>query len=156
MRRRRAWVAPACSALLLAVLTASRCAASSSSAGDVAETSGLEWLESQGVGADALDVADGQGTVVTGAVSASDVEMTSFDLGVAEEGVEVLEEYEARGGCVLAQSGYLDLLGRSWGCVIQGEGWVDICVVQEGRDGEGSTLSVIHMDSDDVARELEP
>ena len=147
-------MAPACSALLLAVLTASRCAASRSGAGDVAETSGLEWLESQGVDADALGVADGQGTVVTGAVSASDVETTSFDLGVAEEGVEVLEEYESRGDCVLAQSGYLDLLGRSWGCVIQGEGWVDICVVQEGRDEEGSTLSVIHMDADDVAREL--
>lgn len=43
--------------------TASRCAASSSSAGDVAETSGLGAAESQGVGADALDVADGQGTV---------------------------------------------------------------------------------------------
>ena len=40
--------------------------------------------------------------------------------------------------------------------MIQGEGWVDICVVQEGQDGEGSTLSVIHMDADDVARELEP
>ena len=156
MRRRRAWVAPACSALLLAVLAASRCAAPRSSAGDVAETSGLEWLESQGVDADALGVAEGQETVVAGAAAASDVETTSFDLGVAEEGVEVLEEYEARGGCVLAQSGYLDLLGRSWGCVIQGEGWVDICVVQEGRDGEGSTLSVIHMDADDVARELEP
>ena len=103
MRRRRAWVAPACSALLLAVLSVSRCAASRSSAGDVAETSGLEWLESQGVDADALGVPDGQGTVVTGAVSASDVEMTSLDLGVAEEGVEVLEEYEARGGGVLAQ-----------------------------------------------------
>ncbi|WP_407416615.1 hypothetical protein, partial [Paratractidigestivibacter faecalis] len=42
------------------------------------------------------------------------------ELPAAEEAERVLDEYAARGDCVVARSGWLDLLGRTWGCVIQG------------------------------------
>lgn len=54
--------------------------------------------------------------------------------------------------CVLAQSGYLDLLGNTWGCVIEGDGWVDVCVVRE-REG-ASTLRILRFDRGAVEDEL--
>lgn len=68
------------------------------------------------------------------------------ELPAAEEAERVLDEYVARGDCVVARSGWLDLLGRTWGCVIQGEGWVDVCVVGE-REGGGSEVGVMRMDA---------
>lgn len=68
------------------------------------------------------------------------------ELPAAEEAERVLDEYAARGDCVVARSGWLDLLGRTWGCVIQGEGWVDVCVVGE-REGGGSEVGVMRMDA---------
>ncbi len=66
------------------------------------------------------------------------------ELPAAEEAGRVLDEYAARGDCVVARSGWLDLLGRTWGCVIQGEGWVDVCVVGE-RESGGSEVGVMRM-----------
>lgn len=66
------------------------------------------------------------------------------ELPAAEEAGRVLDEYAARGDCVVARSGWLDLLGRTWGCVIQGEGWVDVCIVGE-REGGGSEVGVMRM-----------
>ena len=66
------------------------------------------------------------------------------ELPAAEEAGRVLDEYAAGGDCVVARSGWLDLLGRTWGCVIQGEGWVDVCVVGE-REGGGSEVGVMRM-----------
>lgn len=68
------------------------------------------------------------------------------ELPAAEEAERVLDEYAARGDCVVVRSGWLDLLGRTWGCVIQGEGWVDVCVVGE-REGGGSEVGVMRMDA---------
>lgn len=116
--------------------------------------SGRDWLESHGVEVDSANNDEKLGSGVSAAVSTSSVVTTECALNVCDEGAELLEGYADRGNCVLAQSGYLDLLERSWGCVIQGEGWVDICIVQEGPSGEGSTRSVIHMDASDVAEEL--
>ena len=77
------------------------------------------------------------------------VSRSESDLGVVEEGKRLLERYRGRGDCVVAQAGYLDLGGRTWGCVMQGEGWVELCVVQEGDEG-GSTVVTRRMDADDV------
>ncbi len=63
----------------------------------------------------------------------------------------MLEAYRARGDCVLASAGYLDLTGGTWGCVTQGEGWVEICIVQEDAGGDGCSVVVLHMDVEDVA-----
>lgn len=60
----------------------------------------------------------------------------------------VVEEYRSRRDCVVARAGYLDLLGKTWGCVMQGEGWVEICVVGEHEDG--CTVWVTRMDAAEV------
>ena len=75
----------------------------------------------------------------------------SSELSLEEEGSRVLERYRARGDCVLAQAGYLDLTGRVWGCVVQGDGWVEVCLVEEGDDGGGCSVSVVRMDAADAS-----
>lgn len=75
----------------------------------------------------------------------------SSELPLEEEGSRVLEGYRARGDCVLAQAGYLDLAGRVWGCVVQGDGWAEVCLVEEGNDGDGCSVSVVRMDAADVS-----
>lgn len=65
----------------------------------------------------------------------------------------LLETYRTRGPCVLAQAGYLDLLGNTWGCVIAGDGWVDVCVVRGAQ--QASSVRVMRLDRDQVAMELE-
>lgn len=63
-----------------------------------------------------------------------------------QEGVAlVLRGYRDRGDCALAQAGVLDLTGRIWGCVVQGDQWVDVCVVSEPQDHEGCELAVLHL-----------
>ena len=55
-----------------------------------------------------------------------------------------------RGDCVLASSGYLDLFGSVWGCVVEGDGWADVCLVVQADEGRVCQVSVTHLD----AREL--
>lgn len=43
----------------------------------------------------------------------------------------VLLDYKNLDGCFLACSGWLDLDGTSWGCVVGKEEWVDVCLVSE-------------------------
>ena len=54
----------------------------------------------------------------------------------------VLGRYEADGTCLLASAGYLDLFGRVWGCVVEGPGWVDVCVVEETAEGTSVVRTV--------------
>ncbi len=57
------------------------------------------------------------------------------DLPDAASGL--LEEYEGKPGTLLARSGWLDLAGRVWGCVVMGPGWVDVCLLCDGlADGQ--------------------
>ena len=78
-------------------------------------------------------------------------ERRESDRSLAEEGERVLEDYRLRGDCIVAQAGYLDLSGKVWGCVVQGAGWVELCVIREGDEG-GSEVVSWHMDADDVGR----
>lgn len=75
------------------------------------------------------------------------------ELALEDECARLLDEYEGRGDCLVAQSGYLDVTGSTWGCVMQGEGWVEICLVQEQTDGTSETV-VWHMDTSDVPEDV--
>ena len=63
---------------------------------------------------------------------------------------ELLEAYRAQRGCALVQSGYLDLAGNAWSCVVSGDGWVDVCVLaRAGDDQERSEVCVMRMEVDE-------
>lgn len=74
------------------------------------------------------------------------------DAGLEDSAAQVLEDYRDRGDCLLRQAGYLDLLGKTWGCVIEGPEWVDIVVLQEQE--AGSTKRVTRLDSQAWESEL--
>lgn len=62
--------------------------------------------------------------------------------GAAED---VLGRYRREGTCLVAYAGYLDLLGNAWGCVMEGPGWVDVCVVEEVR-GSACVVRSVRME----------
>ena len=70
---------------------------------------------------------------------------------VPEEAEALLEERRARGDCVVARSGYLDLLGGTWGCVLQGNGWSEVCVITERGEGDGCVVYTWTMRASDVS-----
>ena len=106
---------------------------------DVSDAESAMGAESAGTPQDVTGVAR-RGHVVEDSLSAlaSDEgtevseERVREALPVAAE--EVLAQYRANGTCLLMQAGYLDLLGNVWGCVTEGPGWVDVCVVEEVQD----------------------
>lgn len=75
------------------------------------------------------------------------------NLALEEAASECLRRYQEQGEAVLASAGYLDLLGRVWGCTIQGDGWVDVCVIRSDEGG-GSSVRVERLEVDAWAREL--
>lgn len=85
--------------------------------------------------------ADQEGLVVT------------VERGEAEQvATRLLSSYRDAGDCALASSGYLDLFGSVWGCVIQGDGWVDVCIVSE--EGSDSRVAVLRLEGTTVAQQL--
>lgn len=64
---------------------------------------------------------------------------------------DILTSYRDEGDCVLAQSGYLDLFGTVWSCVVYGGSWADVCVVDEMEDGKHCQLRVLHLSSSELA-----
>ena len=75
-----------------------------------------------------------------------DIGLAAVANGVQEAATELVRQYEQRGDCVLVRSGYLDLSGRVWSMVVEGSGWVDVCIVQSA-DGGTSETKVMHMDA---------
>ena len=65
---------------------------------------------------------------------------------LTEEAQTILVGYRQRKDCVLVRAGYVDLVGQAWSCVIQGDGWVDICVVRETDVGR-SKVSVSRIEN---------
>ena len=98
----------------------------------------LDAVVEEGSSSYALDLLDG-----------AECSRRESDRPLPEEGERVLEGYRLRGDCIVARAGYLDLSGKVWGCVVQGAGWVDLCVIREGDEG-GSEVVSWHMDADDV------
>ena len=70
-------------------------------------------------------------------------------LPLEEEAACVLERRRQEGNCVVARSGYLDLSGRVWGCVLQGDGWSEVIVVLEG-DGDGCDVLSCRLDAREI------
>ena len=59
------------------------------------------------------------------------------DRDLPDAAAALLAEYGAEPGTLLARSGWLDLVGRVWGCVVMGPGWVDVCLLSDGQsDGQ--------------------
>lgn len=67
-----------------------------------------------------------------------------------------LETYRDTSPCVLLDSGYLDVSGNAWACLVQGGDWVEVCVVRSAADGQGSSVATVRMDIDEWERELGP
>lgn len=91
----------------------------------------------------------------TGATPPADQEglVVTVERGEAEQvATRLLSSYREAGNCALASSGYLDLFGSVWGCVVQGDGWVDVCIVSE--EGSDSRVAVLRLEGAAVAREL--
>ncbi len=94
----------------------------------------------------------GDAALLAGEVaSVSGAQLLESELDVREAAARVLGERRAAGDCVVARSGYLDLSGRTWGCVLQGSGWVEVVVVSEDAGGDGSEVVTMRMDAEDVA-----
>jgi len=81
-----------------------------------------------------------------GALSEDKITKKTVRVGVAAEAAEVLFSYKREGSCVLVRSGYLDFVGEVWSCIVQGDGWVDLCVVRGIEDGAASELTQVRMD----------
>ncbi len=85
---------------------------------------------------------------------ASETEDPSGTSAVPEAAASLVREYEQRSDCVLVRSGYLDLSGQVWSMVVEGAGWVDVCIVQDANDGTSET-KVMHMDVSEWAASLD-
>ena len=68
---------------------------------------------------------------------------------------ELLQTYRDQGDCVLAQEGYLDLLGNVWGCVVFGGSWADVCLVGQQEQGESCEVQVLHLGAQELAQLFE-
>lgn len=133
----RAWAAPLALGLLVAAAAvfAPRERDAAGGMGDRAEEA-------------ARSLGGAEGETASGVLGSAEERSYESPLSLEGEGARLVEEYGARGDCVMAQAGYLDLSGSVWGCVMQGGGWVDICVVRDVEGGKGSCVVVWHMDAD--------
>lgn len=93
------------------------------------------------------------GGLLPEALADAPVERTEREVSgsVQDAARDLLEGYAARGGSVLVRAGWLDLLGRTWGCVVSGAGWVDVCLVTE-RGEEVSEVLVLRMEGEEWER----
>lgn len=91
---------------------------------------------------------------VAGVTSASDVSVCSEAGEVEQVATRLLASYRDERDCALAEAGYLDLLGSVWGCVVQGDQWVDICVIEQ-VDEAFCRVHVMRLDASEVAKELD-
>ena len=75
---------------------------------------------------------------------------------VEQVAVDLLASYRDAHDCVLASSGYLDLFGSVWGCVVHGGDWVDVCVVSMSGDEGLCEVRVMRLERDEALESLEP
>lgn len=75
---------------------------------------------------DYLKRLDVDGYEVSGYETTTDLESTASEL---------VHRYGDEEACVVQCAGYLGLLGTTWACVMEGPGWVDICVVRQQEQG---------------------
>lgn len=77
------------------------------------------------------------------------VRETALDV-VASAAAE-LERYRSLENVVLVRAGWLDLLGNTWGCVVSGPGWVELCVVSE-LEPDTSQVKIVRMEAEQWGR----
>ena len=80
---------------------------------------------------------------------AGSVERRASPLDMREEALSLLSSSRSAGDCVLVRAGYVDLMGRVWSCTVQGDGWVDVCVVRPDGAGDGSAVTTVRMRGDE-------
>lgn len=107
--------------------------------------------EDESLGEDGLE---DEAIPVAGVTSASDVTVRSETGEVEQVATRLLTSYRDERNCALAEAGYLDLLGSVWGCVVQGDQWVDICVIEQ-VDEASCRVHVMRLDASGVAKELD-
>ena len=66
----------------------------------------------------------------------------------------LLGSYRDAGSCVLARSGFVDLTGSVWSCVVQGDGWTDVCIVCTTEEADICELRVLRLEADEMAELL--
>ena len=66
------------------------------------------------------------------------------DLPLEQEAERRLIEYRQEKGCSLECAGYLDLFGNAWGCIVRGDGWVEILVIRDVTESSCS-VQTIHL-----------
>ena len=66
----------------------------------------------------------------------------------------LLRSYRDTGSCVLARSGFVDLTGSVWSCVVQGDGWTDVCIVCTTEEADVCELRVLRLEADEMAELL--
>lgn len=88
-----------------------------------------------------------------GVTSSSDASVRDEAGEVEQVATRLLASYREGCDCVLAEAGYLDLLGSVWGCVVQGDKWVDVCVVEQ-VDEASCRVHVMRLDASDAAEAL--
>ncbi len=83
-------------------------------------------------------------------ISSSEATTEEFSSSVPEAASTLVERYRAQGDTTLAHAGWLDLIGRCWGCVVVGPGWVDVCLVS-GTD-ESCRAQTLRMEVEEWRR----
>ncbi len=63
------------------------------------------------------------------------------------------EGYQQRADCVLVYSGYLDIAGNVWGCLVNGGNWSELVTVSD--QGEIRRVSTCHISTQDAKNLLE-
>ena len=95
------------------------------------------------------DAGAASGGALGGAAEGIGTTVVRRELAPADAAAELLEGYRAEGGCALVCADWLDLFGNTWGCVVSGDGWTDLCLVSGvGDDGEASEVRVTRLEAE--------
>ena len=72
---------------------------------------------------------------------------------IQDEAQSVLENYQQRADCSLVYSGYIDLAGNVWSCLVNGGNWSELVTISD--QGEIRRVSTCHISTQDVKNLLE-
>lgn len=72
---------------------------------------------------------------------------------IQDEAQSVLKSYQKRSDCVLVYSGYMDLAGNVWSCLVNGGNWSELVIISD--QGEIRRVSTCHITTQDVKNLLE-
>ena len=72
---------------------------------------------------------------------------------IQDEAQSVLENYQQRADCALVYSGYIDLAGNVWSCLVNGGNWSELVTISD--QGEIRRVSTCHISTQDAKNLLE-